>query len=93
LSPTRSRASASKRHARTEFQLVAVHEELDISGGKVLDERPGLSAAVAAVETREAEVVAGPYFDRLFRSLTTQAGTVDRIERAESGSTPSTSER
>ena len=40
-----------------------------VSGGKSLDQRPGLSAAVAAIEAGEADVVAAAYFDRLFRSL------------------------
>jgi len=38
-----------------------VLEELDVSGGKPLDERPGLSAAVASIEAGNAEVVASAY--------------------------------
>ena len=53
-----------------------------MSGGKPLADRPGLRAAVAAIEAGEAEVVAAAYFDRLFRSLSTQAEVIDRIERA-----------
>jgi DNA invertase Pin-like site-specific DNA recombinase len=61
--------------------LVDMHGELDVSGGKPLAERPGLSAAVIAIETGRADVVAAAYFDRLFRSLT-QGDVVERVERA-----------
>jgi hypothetical protein len=37
---------------------------------------------VHAIEAGEAEVVAAAYFDRLFRSLRTQAEVVERVERA-----------
>lgn len=62
--------------------LVDVHEELDVSGSKPLDKRPGLLQAVTAVEEGHADVVAAAYFDRLFRSLRTQAEVVERVERA-----------
>jgi DNA invertase Pin-like site-specific DNA recombinase len=62
--------------------LLDVLEEPDVSGGKPLDQRPGLSAAVAAIEAGKAEVVAAAYFDRLFRSLQTQAEVVSRVEAA-----------
>ena len=67
---------------RDGLQLVELLTELDVSGGKPLDKRPGLSQAVAAIEAGEAEVIAAAYFDRLFRSLSTQAEVVDRVERA-----------
>lgn len=62
--------------------LLAVHDELDVSGGKPLEQRPGLSAAVTAIENGQADVVAAAYFDRLFRSLATQAEVVERVEAA-----------
>lgn len=67
---------------RDGLALVEVHEEMDVSGGKSLADRPGLGAAVAAIEDGKAEVVAAAYFDRLFRSLQTQAEVIDRIEKA-----------
>jgi site-specific DNA recombinase len=54
-----------------------------VSGGKPLSGRPGLGAAVAAIEAGDAEVVAAAYFDRLFRSLALQAEVVDRVERVD----------
>ena len=56
--------------------------ELDVSGGAALAERPGLSRAVAMVESGDADVIVVAYFDRLVRSLSVQAEVVERIERA-----------
>ncbi|MHB1538553.1 MAG: recombinase family protein [Solirubrobacteraceae bacterium] len=82
VSPGEQRERIEAACERDGLQLVAIHEELDVSGGKALAERPGLSAAVAAVEAGAAEVVAAAYFDRLFRSLPTQSEVVQRVERA-----------
>jgi DNA invertase Pin-like site-specific DNA recombinase len=54
------------------LRLVETYDELDVSGGKPLEQRPGLSRAVAAIESGAADVIAAAYFDRLFRSLSTQ---------------------
>ncbi len=62
--------------------LVDVHEELDVSVSKPLDKRPGLLQAVTAVEEGRADVVGAAYFDRLFRSLRTQAEVVEREAQA-----------
>src|SRR5215207_6168510 len=67
---------------RDGLRLLEVVEELDVSGGKPLGERPGLGPAVEAIETGRADVIAAAYFDRLFRSLTVQAEVVGRVERA-----------
>ena len=64
------------------WELVDVLEELDVSGGKSLAKRPGLSIALQLIEARKAEIVVAAYFDRLFRSLSTQGEVVDRVERA-----------
>jgi site-specific DNA recombinase len=67
---------------RLGIRLVDVHEELDVSGGKPLDQRKGLSAAVAAIESGQADVVMVAYFDRLARSLATQTEVLRRVEDA-----------
>lgn len=64
------------------LELIAVHEELNVSGGKPLDKRPGLRAAVEAIEAGEGEVIVAGYFDRLVRSLRVQEEVVGRVERA-----------
>ena len=61
--------------------MVATLDELDVSGGKPLEKRPGLRQAVHAIESGQADVIAAAYFDRLFRSLKTQTEVVERVER------------
>jgi DNA invertase Pin-like site-specific DNA recombinase len=82
VSPEEQRDRIQSACERDGLTLLTIHEELDVSGGKVLAGRPGLKAAVAAIENGEAEVVAAAYFDRLFRSLSTQAEVIERVERA-----------
>ncbi len=82
VSPEEQRDRIEAACARDGLALVAVHEELDVSGGKALADRPGLGAAVAAIEAGDADVIAAAYFDRLFRSLSTQAEVLERVERA-----------
>jgi DNA invertase Pin-like site-specific DNA recombinase len=81
-SPEEQRERIEAACKRDGLQLLEVHEEMDVSGGKPLAGRPGLSAAVDAIEAGEADVVAAAYFDRLFRSLQTQAEVIGRIESA-----------
>jgi site-specific DNA recombinase len=82
VSPEEQRDRIEMACERDGLTLLTIHQELDVSGGKALASRPGLSAAVAAIENGEAEVVAAAYFDRLFRSLSTQAEVLERVERA-----------
>jgi site-specific DNA recombinase len=94
VSQTRGRegesfASPAEQHDRLQaactrdgITLIDVHEELDVSGGKPLEQREGLRQAVETIERRQAEVLAAAYFDRLFRSLTVQAEVVERVEKA-----------
>jgi site-specific DNA recombinase len=56
--------------------------EKDVSGGAPLEQRPGLSRAVAMVEAKQADVIVVAYFDRLFRSLEVQAEVAKRVEAA-----------
>jgi len=81
-SPDEQRARIEAACARDDLALVETFEELDVSGGLKLQDRPGLSRAIAALEAGQAEVVVAAYFDRLFRSLATQAEVVERVERA-----------
>lgn len=82
VSPDEQRERIESACARDGLNLVHVYEEMDVSGGRALTGRPGLSAAVDAIEAGTADVVAAAYFDRLFRSLQTQAEVIDRVERA-----------
>src|SRR4051794_4350313 len=67
---------------RLSLRLLDIHEELDVSGGTPLDERPGLGLAVAAIEAGKADVVVAAYFDRLMRSLRVQEELFRRVEKA-----------
>lgn len=82
VSPREQRERIARACETEGYELTDVFEELDVSGGKSLERRPGLSAAVAAIEAGRAEVVVAAYFDRLFRSLTTQAEVIQRVEQA-----------
>lgn len=64
------------------IELLTVHEEIDISGGLQLEDRPGLGPAVKAIEAGDAEVIVVAYFDRLVREITVQHEIVDRVEAA-----------
>jgi site-specific DNA recombinase len=81
-SPDEQRERIKAACERDGLRLIQTFEELDISGGAALAKRPGLSQAVSAIEAGEADVVAAAYFDRLFRSLATQAEVVERVEQA-----------
>ena len=81
LSPEQQRERIADGCQREGKNLVRVHRELDVSGTRALSKRPGLRAAVEAVESGEAQEIHGAYFDRLFRSLKTQAEAIERVER------------
>lgn len=81
-SPDEQRERIRAACERDGLRLIQTYDEMDVSGGATLAKRPGLSQAVSAIEAGEAEVVAAAYFDRLFRSLATQAEVVERVEQA-----------
>jgi DNA invertase Pin-like site-specific DNA recombinase len=67
---------------REDLTLLRIVEELDVSGGADLNNRPGLGPAVEAIEAREAEVIVAAYFDRFFRSMKVQHDVLERVEAA-----------
>lgn len=82
LSPAEQRGRIEEHCSREGWELVAAHEEIDVSGGNPLSARDGLRAAVEATEAGRADVVIVAYFDRLFRSLAVQGEVVSRVEAA-----------
>ncbi len=70
---------------RDGLRLLDVIEELDVSGGAPLEQRPGLRRAVELVEAGEADVVVVAFLDRLVRSVSVQAEVVGRVEDAGGG--------
>lgn len=81
-SPSEQRQRISEACERDGMELVAVHEEIDVSGGAALERRDGLRAAVESVEGKQADVLMVAYFDRLVRSLRVQDEVVSRVEAA-----------
>jgi site-specific DNA recombinase len=82
VSPGEQRERIAAACERDGLHLVETLEELDVSGGAPLEQRPGLRRAVEMVESGDADVVVVAYLDRLVRSLSVQAEVVERVERA-----------
>jgi len=82
LSPDEQRARIEEWCAREGIRLVQSIEELDVSGRRPLDKRPGLREGVAWVEDDRADLIVVAYFDRLVRSLKVQAEVLERVELA-----------
>jgi DNA invertase Pin-like site-specific DNA recombinase len=76
-SPAEQRSTIEAACKSDGLILIEVHEEMDVSGGAALDQRAGLQAAVEAIEAGRADVVVAAYFDRLFRSVKTQAEVLE----------------
>ena len=74
------RAAIEAEAARRGWQLVTIHEDAGASG-KSLNGRPGLAAALAAIETGEASGLVVAKLDRLSRSLLDFAGLMERSQR------------
>lgn len=82
VSPREQRAKLSEWCQTQGITLVSVREELDVSGKRPLDKRPGLLPAIEDIERGAADMVVVAYFDRLVRSLRVQADILDRVEKA-----------
>jgi DNA invertase Pin-like site-specific DNA recombinase len=81
-SPKTQRQSIEQECEREGLTLLDCFEEIDVSGGKALEDRPRLLEAVRMVEAGEADVIVAAYFDRLVRSLKTQTELLERVEAA-----------
>jgi DNA invertase Pin-like site-specific DNA recombinase len=82
ISPSEQRQQIERHCALQHMDVVAVYEELDVSGGTPLLKRPGLRRAVSLVERGDADVVVAAYFDRLVRDLSVQREMLERVEQA-----------
>lgn len=63
-------------------KLIRIEEDEGVSGAKDAVDRPGLSAALLAVQEGEAEGLLVPKLDRLARALTVQEATLAVVWRA-----------
>lgn len=93
VSPSEQAERIRSACERDGLRLVEVIEELDVSGGTPLAERPGLRRAVEMVEAGAADVIVVAFLDRVVRSVAIQAEVVGRVEAAGGGSSRSTSAR
>ena len=80
LSPGDQRRQIDRVAEQEHLRLVAVFEELNVSGTRALLRRPGLSPAVDMIERGEADVLIVAYFDRFFRNTRVQAEVTQRVE-------------
>jgi DNA invertase Pin-like site-specific DNA recombinase len=78
ISPAVQRAAIEAWAARERVAIIAWHEDLGVSGGAALEERPGLMAAVEAVRTHGAGLLVVAKRDRLARDVLT-AALVERL--------------
>jgi DNA invertase Pin-like site-specific DNA recombinase len=62
------------------FELVAVYEDAGLSGTLPIDERPGLSALLAAADAGEFDAVVTKASDRIGRSLSVASAVFDRLD-------------
>jgi DNA invertase Pin-like site-specific DNA recombinase len=78
LSPAAQRAAIERWTSAKGVAVVAWHEDLGVSGGTPLEERPGLLAAIESVDANGAGVLIVAKRDRLARDVLT-AALVERL--------------
>jgi DNA invertase Pin-like site-specific DNA recombinase len=81
-SPEIQAASMRAECERQGWELLDTLYEIDVSANWELDRRSGLSAAVAMVESGEADVILVARFDRMVRNTRVQAEITKRVEDA-----------
>jgi DNA invertase Pin-like site-specific DNA recombinase len=78
LSPDAQREAIERWAKRKRIEVVAVHEDVGVSGGVELDKRPGLLAAIDALPAQDAGVLLVARRDRLARDVLV-AAMVERL--------------
>ncbi|ORW43336.1 resolvase [Mycobacterium paraense] len=76
------RAAIEAEAGRRGWTVVGWHADEGISGGKAIEARPGLTAAIEAIEDAKASVLMVAKTDRVARGLRTLLDVIDRAERA-----------
>lgn len=82
-SPDIQRERIERDCANHGLELAEIIEELDVSGGKPLQARKGLSRALAAVESGQIHAIVFAYRDRVDRSIDTASELCRRMDQAE----------
>lgn len=75
------RATIEAEAARRGWAIIDWHSDEGISGAKSIEDRPGLAAAVEAVESGRAGTLIAAKLDRLSRSVLDTALLTDRAKR------------
>lgn len=75
------RAAIAAEAQRRGWTIVAEYADEGISGGKGLEARPGLAAAVEAVETGRASALVAAKLDRVSRSVADTAALMERSRK------------
>lgn len=76
------RAAITAEAERRGWTVVGWHADEGISGGKGVDQRPGLTYAIETIESGHAAGLLVAKTDRVARSLRTLLDVIDRVERA-----------
>lgn len=79
-SPAIQRERIERDCERWGLELADVFEELDVSGGRPIAKRKGLSRALAMVEADQAEAIVFAYRDRVERSIETGSELCRRMD-------------
>ena len=82
LGPEAQRAAIDRWCKANGAAIVAVHEDLGVSGGTPLDQRPGLLAALDSVAAHKAGVLLVAKRDRLARDVMVAAMVERLVDRA-----------
>lgn len=81
-SPERQRADCQAYAERVGLEVVDIFEDLDVSGTKDLEKRPGLQAALAAIGDGRASYLVAAKIDRVARSVVTFNRVVQALQEA-----------
>ncbi|GAA4290915.1 recombinase family protein [Mycobacterium paraffinicum] len=79
------RAAIEAEAARRGWTIIGWHADEGVSGSKSIEQRPGLTAAIEAIEDGKAAVLMVSKTDRVARGLRTLLDVIDRVERAAGG--------
>src|SRR3954451_10476028 len=79
-SPADQRDAIAALCERQGWRLIDCHDEINVSGGALLENRPGLSRAVMAVQTGHADAIVALDSSRLWRSTEVRQQVLRLVE-------------
>src|SRR3954469_17234203 len=81
-SPRDQRRDIAKFCEDKHWRLIDAYDELHVSGNAPLEDRPGLSRAVAAVMTGTADIIVGAHAERLWWNHEVRAQVLRLVQDA-----------